>query len=97
MADCIYEAQFDYEDGKKEPDIQKPDKFSRINWLAWDDMFYTYFTNRLVTAQDVPFALILWYVEKIIYFSYEQDQFLIKSSDLIFDCIDLVVCAFYVR
>ena len=44
MADCIYEAKLDYEDGKKDPDIDKPDKFSHSKWVAWEEMVYTYFT-----------------------------------------------------
>ena len=34
--DFIDETNLDYEDGKKEPDIKKPDKFSHIKWLAWE-------------------------------------------------------------
>ena len=51
---------------------------------------------RLGPDQDVPYALILWYVSKIIYLSQEQDQFSIKSSNLFFDLI-AVVRAFIVR
>ena len=50
--------------------------------------------SRLVPAQDAPFALILWYVSKIIYLSKEQDKFAIKSSTLFFDQIDLIVHVF---
>ena len=32
--DCIYEAKLDYKDGKKEPDINKPDNFSLRKWVA---------------------------------------------------------------
>ena len=35
MVACIYEAKLDYEDGKKNPDIKKPDKFSHIKCVAW--------------------------------------------------------------
>ena len=45
-------------------------------------------------AQDVPYALILWYVSKIICLSYEYNQFSIKSSKLF---IYLIVRAFIVR
>ena len=44
MADCIYEARLEYEDGKKDPDIDKPDKFSHSKWVSWEDMVYNYFT-----------------------------------------------------
>ena len=43
MVDCIYEAKLDYKDMKKDPDIKKPDKFSHIKWVSWEDMVYTYF------------------------------------------------------
>ena len=43
-------------------------------------------------AQDTPYALILWYVPNIIYLY----QFSIKSSNLFFDLIDLIVRAFIV-
>ena len=56
-----------------------------------------YSTIILGTAQDVPFALILWYIAKAIYLSQEQYQFAIKSSNLFFDMINLIVRAFYVR
>ena len=41
MADCIDEAKLDYKDGKKEPDIENPDKFSHSKWVAWGEMVYT--------------------------------------------------------
>ena len=44
MADCIDEANLNYEDGKKDPDIKKTDKFSHSKWVAWEEMVYTYFT-----------------------------------------------------
>ena len=34
MANCIDEANLDYEDGKKNPDIKKPEKFSHSKWVA---------------------------------------------------------------
>ena len=33
MEDCIDESNLDYEDGTKDPDIKKPDKFSQIKWV----------------------------------------------------------------
>ena len=45
MGDYIDEANLDYEDGKKGPYIEKPDKFSHNKWVAWEDMVYTYFTT----------------------------------------------------
>ena len=41
MADCIYEANFEHEDGKKDSDTKKPDKFSHSKWVAWEEMVYT--------------------------------------------------------
>ena len=42
MADCIYEYKLDYEDGKKDPYIEKPYKFSHSKWVAWEEIMYTY-------------------------------------------------------
>ena len=36
MSDCIYEAKLEYEDGKKDTDIDKPDKFSHSIWVSWE-------------------------------------------------------------
>ena len=44
MEDCTDEFMLDYEDGKKDPDIKKTDKFSHSKWVAWEEMVYTYFT-----------------------------------------------------
>ena len=35
MAYYIYEANLNYKDGKKEPDIDKPDKFSHSKLISW--------------------------------------------------------------
>ena len=35
MVYCIYQANLDYEDMKKAPYIEKPDKFSDSKWVAW--------------------------------------------------------------
>ena len=51
----------------------------------------------LAPAQDVLFALILWYVAKSIFRSQEQDQFALKNSNLYFDQINLIVHVFIVR
>ena len=51
----------------------------------------------LVPAQDVLFALILWYVEKSIFRSKEQYQSALKNSNLFFDQINLIVPVFIVR
>ena len=45
MEDFMDEAKLEYEDGKKEPNIKKPDKFSHRKWSAWEEMVYTYFTS----------------------------------------------------
>ena len=44
MADCINEAKFDHEYGKKDPDTKKHDKFSHRTWVTLEEMVYTYFT-----------------------------------------------------
>ena len=41
MTDCIYKAKLDYEDGKKDPYINKPDELSHSKWLARGNMVYT--------------------------------------------------------
>ena len=40
MAYCIDEDILDYKDGKKDPDINKPDKLSHSGWLSWEEMVY---------------------------------------------------------
>ena len=55
MADCIYEAKLYYEDGKKDLNIKKPDKFSHSKWVAWEETVYTYFTT-MKKSQRVPIA-----------------------------------------
>ena len=52
------EAKFDYEDGKKEPDIKKPDKYSHSKWVAWEEMVYTYFTATK-NIQGLPLGCVL--------------------------------------
>ena len=49
-----------------------------------------------IPAQDVPFALIIWYVSKIIYSLWESDQFSINVLSLFFDPIAMIVHAFIV-
>ena len=41
IADFIDESKLEYKDGKKYPDIERPDKFSQIKWLAWEEVVYT--------------------------------------------------------
>ena len=53
MADFIDEENFNYKDGKKDPDIDKPDNISHRKWLVWEDMGYTYFNNTK-TAKEYP-------------------------------------------
>ena len=52
---------------------------------------------RLVPAQDVLFALILWYVAKTLLRSQEQGQFVLNNSNLYCDQIDMIVPVFIVR
>ena len=33
--DCINEAKLEYKYGEKDPDINKPDKYSHSKWVAW--------------------------------------------------------------
>ena len=38
MAYCIDEAKLDCKDGKKDPGIERPYKFSHRKWVACDEM-----------------------------------------------------------
>ena len=58
MADFIYESKLDYGDGKKDQDIEKPDKFSHSKWVSWEDMVYIYFTT-MENIQGLPLAYFL--------------------------------------
>ena len=55
MAYFIDEAKLDYQDGKKDPDIDKPDTFSQRKWLAWEETVYTYF-NAAKNNLGLPIA-----------------------------------------
>ena len=57
MSDCLDEDKLNYEYGKKDPDIDKTDKFSHSKWVAWEDMVYTYFT----ATKNIP-ELTITYV-----------------------------------
>ena len=71
--------------------------FSPMICTLYHESFCRQDSHRLIPAQAPPFALIFWYVAKIIYLSQEKDQFEITSSNLFFDLIDLILHAFYVR
>ena len=43
MADCTDEAKLYNEDENRDPDIEKPDKFSHSKSVYWEEMVYTYF------------------------------------------------------
>ena len=53
MEDCIDENKIDYEDGKKDPDTKKPDKFSHSTCIAWEETVCTYFTA-IKNSQGLP-------------------------------------------
>ena len=38
MEACIDEAKLKFEGGKKDPYIEKTDKFSHSKWVSWEDM-----------------------------------------------------------
>ena len=42
---CIDEENLDHKNGKKDPDINKPDNLSHRKWVAWEETVYTYFTD----------------------------------------------------
>ena len=59
------EAKFDYEDGKKEPDIKKPDKYSHSKWVAWEEMVYTYFTATKKHPRGNPWMFFVAWEEMV--------------------------------
>ena len=59
MADCIDEAKLDYEDGKKDPNTKKPDRFSHSKWVYWEEMLYNYFTATK-NSQGVPLKYFIF-------------------------------------
>ena len=58
MEDCIYEAKLYYEDGKKDQDIQKTNKFLHSKCVAWEELVYTYFID-MKNSRGVPFAYVI--------------------------------------
>ena len=58
MEDCIGEAKLEYEDGKKDPEIRKPDKFSQSKWVSWEAIGYNYFTN-IKNSRVSPLAYVI--------------------------------------
>ena len=58
MSDFIDEAKFEYEDGEKDPETEKPDNFSHIKWLSWEEMVYTYFTTTK-NSRGLPLAYVI--------------------------------------
>ena len=58
MADCIDDAKLEYEDGNKDPDIEKPDEFSHRKWVSWQEMVYIYF-NAMKNIQGLPLAYVI--------------------------------------
>ena len=81
MADCIDEANLDYEDGKKDPEIEKPDKLSHRKWVAWEEMEYTYFTA-MRNSQGVPIAYVIRKTPDPSGIVIDREQEIIKNSPL---------------
>ena len=59
MVVYINEAKLDYKDGKKDPDIEKPDKISHNKWVAWEEIVYTHFTAMKNIRGISPFTHVL--------------------------------------
>ena len=58
MNDSITEAELEYEDSKKDSDIDKPEKFSYEKWNQWEESVYNYFTAEK-NSLGVPYAYII--------------------------------------
>ena len=58
MTHSTDETKLEQEVRNKDLDIEKHDKFSHINWVALEDMVYTYFTATK-NIQGVPLAYII--------------------------------------
>ena len=48
----------DYKDGKKYPDIEKPNNFSHSKWVAGEDIVYTY-SIAMKNRQGLPLSYII--------------------------------------
>ena len=81
IEDCIDEADLDYEDWKKDPYINKLDRFSRRKWVAWEDMVYTYFTA-MKKIQGVHLACIIHKTPSPSGIFIDREQDIIQNSPL---------------
>ena len=68
--------------------MQYKNRYNRTHIHKIQDCVYIYKEITLWgPSQDAPFNFISWYVLKTIYFMYEQDQFVIQSSYVLFNPI----------
>ena len=81
MADCIYEKKLDYENGKKEPDIEKYDQLSYSKWVSWEEMVYTYFINTK-NSRGVTLAYIICKTPDPSGIVIDREQNIIQNSTL---------------
>jgi hypothetical protein len=58
LTDSIDEAKLEYEEGKVESALAKPDKFSHDKWSIWEEAIYNYFTS-LKNSRGVPLAYVI--------------------------------------
>ena len=81
IAYCIGEAKWDYENGDKDPDIKKPYKFSHIEWVAWEDMGYTYF-NDMKNIRGVTLTYVIRKIPEPSGIVINREQYIIQHSPL---------------
>ena len=79
MEYCIDEEKLDCQDGKKDPDIKKPDNFSHINWLAQEEMAYTYFTS-MKNRRGLPLAYVICKTPSPSCIVIDREQEMIKNT-----------------
>jgi len=58
LTEAIDEAKLEYEEGKVESVLAKPEKFSHEKWSIWEESIYNYFTS-LKNSRGVPLAYVI--------------------------------------
>ena len=81
IEDFIDEADLDYEDWKKDPYINKLDRFSCRKWVAWEEMVYTYFAA-IKKKRGVHLACIIHKTSSPSGIFTDREQDIIQNSPL---------------
>ena len=77
----IYEEELDYENRKKYPDIEKPDKLSHRKLVSWEEVVYNYFTN-MKNSQGSPLEYFTWKNPSLSGIVIDREQEIIQNSPL---------------